>query len=50
MSEKQKPKKWSKEWCLNKARLENGAEIGAGILALDPVSDAMLKERGQDEH
>lgn len=29
----------SKDWCLNMAKLEDGAEIGAGKLAIDPVPD-----------
>jgi len=28
----------SKAWCLNMARLEGNAEIGAGLLAVDPTS------------
>lgn len=27
----------SKEWCMNMARLEGDSEIGAGLMARDPV-------------
>jgi hypothetical protein len=27
------------EWCINMAKLEEGHEVGAGVLALDPTSD-----------
>ena len=27
----------SKEWCMNMAKREDGEEIGAGILAVDPM-------------
>lgn len=30
----------SKEWCLNMADLEGDAEIGAGLLAMDPSEGA----------
>jgi HTH-type transcriptional regulator, competence development regulator len=33
---------FNKEWCLNMARLEGDAEIGAGMLAVDPVFDGDL--------
>ena|SRR2546421_4297087 len=42
--------KFNEEWCLNMARLEGDAEIGAGMLAIDPVFDGELGEqREQDE-
>jgi HTH-type transcriptional regulator, competence development regulator len=40
---------FNKEWCLNMARLEGDAEIGAGALAIDPVFDGELIEQPQPE-
>ena len=40
---------FNKEWCLNMARLEGDAEIGAGALAVDPVFDGELIEQPQPE-
>lgn len=33
---------FSKEWCEKMAQLENGHEVGAGILAKDPLSDVEI--------
>ena len=30
----------TREWCMAKARLEEDAEVGAGLLALDPVAES----------
>jgi hypothetical protein len=41
---------FNEEWCLNMARLEGDAEIGAGLLAVDPVFDGeQIEQRTQDE-
>ena len=41
---------FTKEWCLNAARLETDEEISAGWLAVDPVFDGeQIQEREQDE-
>lgn len=39
---------FNKEWCLNMARLEGDAEIGAGALAVDPVFDGQLIEQPEE--
>lgn len=40
---------FDKEWCLNMARLEGDAEIGAGMLAVDPVFDGDQIEQSEPE-
>jgi hypothetical protein len=41
---------FNEEWCLNMARLEGDAEIGAGAFAVDPIFDGELTEqRNHDE-
>src|SRR3546814_17329438 len=34
----------TKDWCLAMDRLEAGAEIGAGVIAIDPVFNADFQE------
>lgn len=34
----------TKDWCIAMARLEAGAEIGAGVIAIDPVFNADFQE------
>jgi hypothetical protein len=41
---------FTEEWCLNMAQLEADAQIGAGLLAVDPVFDGeLVEQRAQDE-
>lgn len=37
------PRKITKEWCENMAKREDGSEIGAGLLAMDPIFDDEYK-------
>ena len=40
----------SKEWCMNMAAIEGDAEIGAGVVAMDPVDAETCPNEGTRCH